>query len=599
MRRLSATVSLILTFAPSLAAQKPDVRIDLGSTAGAARSNGVRLAATGNNSVYAIWADDRNGLTDVYFNVSGDSGSTWISMARRIDNGNPAGSTTSAAPEMATEGNSIYVVWAENRDGDEDIYLNRSSTRGANWLGSATRLDRGAPGRARSLRPQVAASGNAVYVVWEDERNGTGTDIYFNRSLNRGNSWLASDVRLDVGSPPGAADSLRPRLAAAGTRVYVVWSDLRNGNADVYANVSDNQGTTWLAGDLRLDSGAAGAADSTNVSIAAADANVFVAWEDLRNGPGADIYYNRSRDFGATWLGQDLRIDLGRGGGVTDARAPHVAAVGAEPYIVWSDDRNGATDIYFNHSAVGGTTWQSAPLRVDLGSPPGDAASIAPQLLATNGALYAAWADDRAASGWSIRFNRSDRSSIAWQPTDLRLDSPSAPTAAPQAPAIAAIGGAGTESVYAAWEDTRNGAGDVYFTIPFGFQPYGAGSPGTGGITPTLSGTGRTLLGETPVVTARRGIGGSLAVVLFGVGPTSQISVPVAGTTVLVLPIFSRAIGLGGPAGQPGEGSANLPVPIPLDPTFIGVNINVQVGIRDTGVPAGMALTNAVQLWVS
>ncbi|MEM7199828.1 MAG: sialidase family protein [Planctomycetota bacterium] len=594
MLRLPATSSLILALALSPAAQKPDVRIDLGNPPGAASSHAVRLAAAGKDAVYAVWADDRNGLTDIYFNVSTTAGYTWLPMARRIDTGNPAGSTTSCAPQMAVEGNSVYVVWSESRAGAEDIYFNRSPERGATWLASSIRLDRGVPGRARSSHPQIAAWGDAVYVVWADERNGAGWDIYLNRSLDRGNSWLTTDVRLDVSSSPGAAFSFQPRIAAAGNMVCVVWSDFRNGNTDVYANVSTTQGTTWLATDQRLDTDGPGSAASHNVSVAAVDANLFVAWEDLRNGGNADIYFNRSRDLGTTWLPQDLRLDLGRAPGASDARSPQVAAFGAEPYVVWSDDRNGATDIYFNRSPAGGTRWSSSPLRVDLGSPAGAADSIAQQLVVTDSEVYAAWADDREAAGWSIRFNRTDRASIAWQATDIRLDSTVAPTAAPQAPALAA----GDSTVYAAWEDMRAGAGDVHFTIPFGFQPYGSGSPGTGSVIPDLTGDGLTVIGATPTVTAQRALGGSLGVVLFGIGPSSQIAVPVLGSTVLVLPIFSRAVGLGGPAGQPAEGSVTLPVPIPLDPVLRGLNINLQVGVRDAGVPSGMSLTNAVQLWV-
>ena len=40
------------------------------------------------------------------------------------------------------------------------------------------------------------------------------------------------------------------------------------------------------------------------------------------------------------------------------------------------------------------------------------------------------------------------------------------------------------------------GSPAVYFNIPFGLQPYGAGVPGTAGITPSLAGYGFATLGS-------------------------------------------------------------------------------------------------------
>ena len=99
--------------------------------------------------------------------------------------------------------------------------------------------------RAWSTDPRIAADGQSVYVIWEDFRNGTFpmvSDIYFNRSLDGGTTWLPTDVRLNVGVAPGATLALDHDIAVSGSVVYVVWEDQRNGSngqgRDVYLNRS-------------------------------------------------------------------------------------------------------------------------------------------------------------------------------------------------------------------------------------------------------------------------------------------------------------------------------------------------------------------------
>lgn len=101
-----------------------------------------------------------------------------------------------------------------------------------------TRLNVGAPpGMHFAQEPRIATSGISVYVVWWDTRDSLG-DIHLNRSLDAGATWLSPDVRLDVGTAPGAASSHSPEIAASGGSVYAVWVDERNGGQDVYFNRS-------------------------------------------------------------------------------------------------------------------------------------------------------------------------------------------------------------------------------------------------------------------------------------------------------------------------------------------------------------------------
>ena len=75
------------------------------------------------------------------------------------------------------------LVWFDERDGNTEIYYNRSNDKGVTW-GADTRLTNNA---ARSTDPCVAVSGSNVHVAWTDARDNSPTysgnfEIYYKRN---------------------------------------------------------------------------------------------------------------------------------------------------------------------------------------------------------------------------------------------------------------------------------------------------------------------------------------------------------------------------------------------------------------------------------
>ena len=246
-----------------------------------------------------------------------------------------AGAELSLIPDLCCDGDRIYAVWYDRHAGNMDVHFNRSRDGGRTWLASDIRLDSGDPGAATSLVPRICCSGEAVYVVWYDDRNGA-SDVYFNRSLDGGSTWLSSDVRINRGTA-GAFESREPQICCDGSRVYVVWHDERNGDWDVYFNRSLDGGDTWMAADTRLDRADPGLLAETPRICCSALA-VYVAWRDERDG-GSSVYFNRSADAGAVWRIDDVRLDdalLSPG----FAAAPQMACFDDRVYVAWSDFRD-------------------------------------------------------------------------------------------------------------------------------------------------------------------------------------------------------------------------------------------------------------------
>ncbi|MBU0755161.1 MAG: IPT/TIG domain-containing protein, partial [Planctomycetes bacterium] len=213
-----------------------------GFTANSPGPNTVTLADTAASSVTAV--DDTTitcilpafatGSADV--TVSNANGTTTLSKGftyygfppsflgtdKRLDT-DPPGVAESYLPEICCDGLNVYVTWCDTRNGVCDIYFNHSTDGGKTWQTTDTRLDSDRRSVPDSVYPKICCDGLNVYVTWYDYKNGY-SDIYFNASTDGGESWPASEKRLNTDSP-GASQSYCPEICCDGSRVYVTWYD--------------------------------------------------------------------------------------------------------------------------------------------------------------------------------------------------------------------------------------------------------------------------------------------------------------------------------------------------------------------------------------
>lgn len=120
------------------------------------------------------------------------------------------------------------------------------------------------------------------------EEWGSGWEIYYRRSSDRGSTW-GPDTRLTTAPLPSA----RPSIAAAASELHVVWFDFRDGNAEIYYKRSGDGGASWEP-DTRLTFATG---DSQHPTVSATDDAVHVLWFDDRDG-NAEIYYKRKKGGG-------------------------------------------------------------------------------------------------------------------------------------------------------------------------------------------------------------------------------------------------------------------------------------------------------------
>jgi hypothetical protein len=224
-----------------------------------------------------------------------------------------------------------------------------------------------------------------------DKRDGA-SDIYLNRTDDHGATFLSSDVSISTDSV-GAYASKFPRIAvdAAGNGV-VVWQDLRSGYSDIYYNYSTDNGVTWQATDIWLDSDKA-TSSSYDADVVMGSAGwVHVAWQDFREGL-PHVRVASSSDGGATF-GASVRASRSAG----SASEPRIAANGAgKVFVGFACDPDGLRDVYVNYSLNNGAAFQPEDLRMDTGSTAGQDESFTPRLAVDGaGGAFTTWVDTRA-----------------------------------------------------------------------------------------------------------------------------------------------------------------------------------------------------------
>ena len=375
------------------------------------------------------------------------------STDRRVDLGTTAGSQNSVQVQLSgDDGNRVYATWMETpNSGVGQVYFNRSVDAGNSWGSSSTRLD-DASGPAIGPRFAVVGGGQTVNVHWADFRGGTNyREMYRDRSTDFGASFPNSSGRLNAGMN---IDAFNAEVAVSGNNVYVVYEAFSTTRSRHIFLVRSTNGGSSFSSPVQLDHGTGANFVASTPQIAADGSDVHVVWRDNRNG-ALDVFHVRSSNSGSTWSSSDRRLDGGTAGSATSFD-PVVAAENGNVYVAWVDDRNGASfDIFLARSTDGGANWGAAT-RIDDDPIPHD--SVSPRIVTTGTSrVVVAWVDYRFGFPDIIaRFSNTSASSFE---AAQRLDTGSgAGTSTSFDLALAADG----DLVGAAWADDRAGLLDIH-----------------------------------------------------------------------------------------------------------------------------------------
>src|SRR2546427_5102615 len=273
-------------------------------------------------------------------------------------------------PSLAVDANGVLYLACGGWGGSTtqaDIFFSKSSDGGRTW--TAPFKVNNDIGGAIQTEPSIFVGHNSyIYIAWTDMRNGN-QDIFFSRSFDGGLSFSANVRVNDVtgnfqNSPDVAVDSTG--------LIHAIWTDGRNipgTGPDIYYANSTDTGLSFNPSQ-RVNNDAVAAEQGEPAIAVASDRSVYAVWTDTRNAArGSDIYFSKSSDLGATWAPNFFVND---DAGNRPQSAPDIAVdAGGAVYVVWSDSRdtNTSPDVYATRSINSGSSF-AANVRVnDDGGP--------------------------------------------------------------------------------------------------------------------------------------------------------------------------------------------------------------------------------------
>jgi hypothetical protein len=345
---------------------------------------------------------------------------------------------------VAVSGDTVAVVWEDNRDGSPQCYLATKPAAAAAFQ-PEIRLSQGdcyepvvaalgegrfvaaweeagrvharvLPGDAvqklsdvEAAQVTLAMAGERIYAAWA-EQAGRFRRIVVARLALEGDA-LSVKTRRPIEAKKPADEQGWPALAARKDgSVTVAWEDRRNHHT--VPMVSTSRDGRRFARPARLTDQASGSLDGLGAGTGAmrptlaawGEKGIAAAWLDKRDFlSGYDVY--AALDGGTRRFGRNIRVQDSFGDNMTQWHAAVVGDAGGRLLALWDDARDGTPDVWladWNGKAFGDN--QAVP----AASGPG-AQSDPVATLDAAGSLHVVWLDRDEATGTRVRYARAER----------------------------------------------------------------------------------------------------------------------------------------------------------------------------------------------
>jgi hypothetical protein len=388
---------------------------------------------------FVVWTDERNGEEDIYGTRVSQTGVV-------IDDTGIAISTAPSSQgwcSIAFDDTNCLVVWQDYRNlaTEADIYGARVDTSGEVLdpfgIPICTAPD-------YQWQPHVSFGGAHYLVVWED---GAGSDnIYGARVTKEGVCLDPSGILLST-MPSNSQRS--PCVSSNGSNYFVVWrkSCISSGGLDIYGVRVDQAGTVLDTEEVISTA----PYEQKFPSLSFDGTNYFVVWQDYRNGRYSDIYGVRVNPTGEV-LDTGIAISTAR----YDQSCPQISFGGTKYLIVWTDERNGL----YQHAIYGARVNQVGIVLDDTGIVISNASNDQwnPSVSFDGTNYFVVWTDERNGS-WIVDIYgaRVNQAGVVLDDTGIAIST------APNDQWSPSVSFDGT-NYFVVWTDARNTSWDIYGT---------------------------------------------------------------------------------------------------------------------------------------
>ncbi|HPL51928.1 MAG TPA: FlgD immunoglobulin-like domain containing protein [Candidatus Cloacimonas acidaminovorans] len=351
----------------------------------------IRMAALNDGNFVFTWADKRSADTDIYaqkINLTGDL--LWGSYLIVYSDQNGLARPQVNPRIVKTSDNGVIIVWEDFRldTQNPDLFAQKISASGIKqWSEEGIAL---CTAEFAQLGPRLASDNNGgCFVVWDDLRNGNApnVDIYAQHLSASGNAlWEANGKAICI-APNEQSGSL---IKVSNNIVFINWMDIRNGSVGIYYQALTYEGTVLLAvNGAEVFWGLSGDAPLDNYLILKRSSDVVIIWQDTRfANDGYRLFFQ--------FLNPDGSIDLEPNGhpvtvsvGGSQSTPSAVVTPDDQIAIIWEDARGDNPKVYAQLlSANGERLWGEQGMELTVNSP---LRQKDPKVSYYNGSLYFGW----------------------------------------------------------------------------------------------------------------------------------------------------------------------------------------------------------------
>ena len=332
-----------------------------------------------------VWADERNGEWDIYAQRYLNDGST---VGDNFKINDDAGNSTQYWPTSSGDKSGNFIVtWVDVRYNDDyDIYAQRFLADGT-AIGNNFKVNTDI-GNSSQLRPDIAIKENGDFIIsWGDERNGN-WDVYAQRYLSDG-SPMGDNFKIndDTTNTSQRNPSISTDLIG---NFIISWEDCSNDNCDIYARRFTVDAIP-IGSSFKVSIDTVNAYQYYSEIMEDKDGNFTITWQDHRFSWNGEIF---AQSFLSDGSPQGDNFKVNDDVGTANQTSPSIAKDSSDNFIIaWVDHRNYNDDIYFQRFSNNGVALDS---NLKVNDDQGSADQWAPSIAADpDGNFVITWTDYR------------------------------------------------------------------------------------------------------------------------------------------------------------------------------------------------------------
>ncbi|MFH1826064.1 MAG: hypothetical protein ABH823_02080 [bacterium] len=404
------------------------------------------ISQANNDSWVIVWENNDGGKNSLLAQrITVNGAVLWPSSGLTIASAKKPQETAAISP--AADG-SVVAAWADNREGNSDIYAQRISLDGDNLWPKAGVNVCSVMGSVVQQNLELAFDGQGgVVLVFEDARSGY-LNIYAQK-INRLGKLLWGEKGIAVAKV--AADQIKPQIVSDGLGgAFIAWQDNRHKDyPKIRAQHINNQGASLWESSLSV--APVKSRQENPVMVSDSAGGVIITWEDDRDILSLhDLYVQRISGAGKLLWGENGKVAVSANGHQLDAAMIADGAGGI--FLAWTDFRKGDRnpDIYAQKiNARGNREWTDEAVLV-CGAP--DVQRV-PKLTSDGaGGIIVAWTD-KGGGSYDIYAQRlSGSGQSLWMADGIPINQLSRTQQNPQF----------ANSSILIWEDYRFGNWDIF-----------------------------------------------------------------------------------------------------------------------------------------